>query len=123
MKKPLRLLLGIALGLVIGLTSFSHVHSAENLIALGLGEENTIIPLEEQPFYDQLEIYDSNWDQSYLGKVTGVTPQQTLLRFYAVMARVGEIIRDVSYKADESPGLLWSEILEGRLKKLRCFSA
>ena len=115
--------MGIALGLVIGLTSFSHVHSAETLIALGLGEENTIIPLEEQPFYDQLEIYDSNWDQSYLGKVTGVTPQQTLLRFYAVMARVGEIIRDVSYKADESPGLLWSEILEGRLKKLRCFSA
>ena len=58
MKKPLRLLLGIALGLVIGLTSFSHVHSAETLIALGLGEENTIIPLEEQPFYDQLEIYE-----------------------------------------------------------------
>ena len=117
MKKPLRLLLGIALGLVIGLTSFSHVHSAETLIALGLGEEKTIIPLEEQPFYDQLEIYDSNWDQSYLGKVTGVTPQQTLLRFYAVMARVGEIIRDVSYKADENPGLLWSENTRGEIKE------
>lgn len=117
MKKSLRFFWGIALGLLIGLTSFSYAHSAETLIALGLGEEKTIIPLEEQPFYDQLEIYDSNWDQSYLGKVTGFTPQQTLLRFYAVMARVGEIIRDVGQKADESPGMLWSESVREEIKE------
>ena len=117
MKRSLRFFWGIALGLLIGLTSFSYAHSAETLIALGLGEEKTIIPLEEQPFYDQLEIYDSNWDQSYLGKVTGFTPQQTLLRFYAVMARVGEIIRDVGQKADESPGMLWSESVREEIKE------
>ena len=39
------------------------------------------------------------------------------MRFYAVMARVGEIIRDVSYKADENPGLLWSENTRGEIKE------
>lgn len=109
MRATLRLLLGLTLGFILSLTSVSHVQSGEMFVSMRLAEEKTIIPLDEQPFFDELQTYASNWDQSYLGKVTGFTPQQTLLRFYAVMARVGEIIRDVSQKADENPGLIWGQ--------------
>lgn len=109
MKRFLYLFLAFTIGLVVCFTPFSHAQSTDTLIALGLREDQTIIPLKDQPFYDQLEIYDSKWYQSYFGKVTGFTPQETLLRFYVVMARVGEIIRDVSQQADENPGLIWGE--------------
>ena len=68
-----------------------------------------LIPFEEQPFFEDIEIYANNWEHSYLGKITGYTPEATLLRFYAAMARVGEIIDAVSNNADSEPGLFWSE--------------
>ncbi len=117
MKMLLRLLIGVVLGFFLSLTSSVHVHSGEVPVALTSPSEKGMISLEDQPFYEDLLIYSSNWDQSYLGKVTGVTPQQTLLRFYAVMARVGEIIRDVSYQTDEYPGLIWGQQAQDEIRE------
>ena len=73
------------------------------------GTTKAIVPFEDQPFFEDIEIYASNWEDSYLGKITGYTPEATLLRFYAAMARVGEIIDDVSNSAASEPGLFWSK--------------
>ena len=75
-----------------------------------------IIQLEEQPFFRDIETYSDSWEDSYLGKITGYTPEATLLRFYAAMARVGNIIEEVSNQADTEPGLFWSK---SSLEKIR----
>lgn len=69
-----------------------------------------IIQLEEQPFFRDIETYSDSWEDSYLGKITGYTPEATLLRFYAAMARVGNIIAEVSNQADTEPGLLGAKV-------------
>ena len=117
MRMLVRYLVGVALGLLLSLTSVVHVQPVEMPVVLSSPNENVTIALEDQPFYDDLLIYSANWDQSYLGKVTGLTPQQTLLRFYAVMSRVGEIIRDVSHRTDEHPGLIWSQQAQDEIRE------
>ena len=117
MRLLVRYLMGVALGLLLSLATVVDVHPGEMPVVLNAPNENVTIALEEQPFYDDLLIYSANWDQSYLGKVTGLTPQQTLLRFYAVMARVGEIIRDVSQQTDQHPGLIWGQEAQDEIRE------
>ena len=120
MRLLVRYLMGVALGLLLSLATVVDVHPGEMPVVLN-ANENVTIALEEQPFYDDLLIYSANWDQSYLGKVTGLTPQQTLC-FYAVMAQVGEIIRDVSQQTDQHPGLIWGQEAQDEIRRQRLFS-
>ena len=47
------------------------------------------IPIEQQPFYGELELTAKAWSDVVLDQVVGDSPQATLLNFYAVMAEVG----------------------------------
>ena len=104
----------IAIGLPLTQADLNHAHANTRTDASSLSRVDSkaakeLIPFEEQPFFEDIEIYANNWEHSYLGKITGYTPEATLLRFYAAMARVGEIIDAVSNNADSEPGLFWSE--------------
>ena len=104
----------IAIGLPLTQADLNHAHANTRTDDSSLSRVESkaakeLIPFEEQPFFEDIEIYANNWEHSYLGKITGYTPEATLLRFYAAMARVGEIIDAVSNNADSEPGLFWSE--------------
>ena len=104
----------IAIGLPLTQADLNHAHANTRTDDSSLSRVESkaakeLIPFEEQPFFEDIEIYANNWEHSYLGKITGYTPEATLLRFYAAMARVGEIIDAVSNNADAEPGLFWSE--------------
>ncbi|QVV68606.1 mechanosensitive ion channel family protein [Synechococcus sp. LA31] len=47
------------------------------------------IPIEQQPFYGELELTAKAWSDVVLDQVVGGSPEATLLNFYAVMAEVG----------------------------------
>ena len=49
----------------------------------------TLIPIEQQPFYTELELTAPAWSGVVLNQVVGSSPHATLLNFYAVMAEVG----------------------------------
>ena len=109
-------LLGVLIAIGLPLTQADLNHADANtrtddssLSRVASKAAKGLIPFEEQPFFKDIEIYANNWEHSYLGKITGYTPEATLLRFYAAMARVGEIIDAVSNNADSEPGLFWSE--------------
>ena len=104
----------IAIGLPLTHADLNHAHANTRTDDSSLSRVESkaakeLIPFEEQPFFEDIEIYANNWEHSYLGKITGYTPEATLLRFYAAMARVGEIIDAVSNNADSEPGLFWSK--------------
>ena len=48
-----------------------------------------LIPIEQQPFYAELELTAQAWSDVVLDQVVGSSPRATLLNFYAVMAEVG----------------------------------
>ena len=48
-----------------------------------------LIPIEQQPFYGELELTAKDWSDVVLDQVVGHSPGATLLNFYAVMAEVG----------------------------------
>ncbi len=49
----------------------------------------TPIPIEQQPFYPELQRAAGAWSDVVLNTVVGDSPRHTLLNFYAVMAEVG----------------------------------
>ena len=51
--------------------------------------EGRLIPIEEQPFFPELEAIAAGWSDVVLDQVVGDSPRATLLNFYAVMAEVG----------------------------------
>jgi MscS family membrane protein len=51
--------------------------------------EGRVIPIEEQPFFPELETIAAGWSDVVLDQVVGDSPRATLLNFYAVMAKVG----------------------------------
>ena len=53
------------------------------------GRVERVIPLEEQPFYGELQRIAASWSDVVLDQVVGDSPRVTLLNFYAVMAEVG----------------------------------
>lgn len=50
----------------------------------------TVVPIEEQPFYADLQKVSRAWSDVVLDQVVGDSPRATLLNFYAVMAAVGQ---------------------------------
>ena len=117
-------LLGVLIAIGLPLTQADLNHADANtrtddssLSRVASKAAKGLIPFEEQPFFKDIEIYANNWEHSYLGKITGYTPEATLLRFYAAMARVGEIIDAVSKNADSEPGLFWSEASQQQIQE------
>ena len=74
-----------------------------------------IIRLTDQPFYPDLERVAFYWDDSQIGHVEDRTPTETLLNFYAVMAKVGLEIEAIRSDARTDPGLGWSPSMQERI--------
>ena len=66
------------------------------------------IPIQEQPFYEDLLIKAEQWSYAPLGQIRGNSPKQTLLNFYAAMANVGETTHSIAEQSQTDPGLTWS---------------
>lgn len=77
-----------------------------------------VIPLEEQPFYAELERRADLWRHTPLGQVVGESPQDTLLNFYSVMADVGQLIEDVEASHLNDRGLFWNRQARGEMEKV-----
>jgi MscS family membrane protein len=75
------------------------------------------IPLQQQPFYGELEATRAAWQRHQLGQVVADNPRGTLLNFYAVMAEVIERTNGISRAAASEPGWNWSPGLEEQIKE------
>jgi MscS family membrane protein len=72
------------------------------------------IPISEQPFYPELLATAQRWSDSPLDQVVGDSPQETLLNFYAVMAKVNHEVEAIILSAKSDPGWFWSEAARQR---------
>ena len=72
------------------------------------------IPISEQPFYPELLATAQRWSDAPLDQVVGDSPQETLLNFYAVMARVNHELEAIILSANSDPGWFWSEAARRR---------
>lgn len=68
----------------------------------------SIIPINQQPFYPELLAVAQRWRDAPLSRVVGDSPRETLLNFYAVMARVSHELQLTIGMRDQGAGLLWS---------------
>ncbi|MBM5807568.1 MAG: hypothetical protein FJ056_07725 [Cyanobacteria bacterium M_surface_10_m2_179] len=66
------------------------------------------IPINEQPFYPDLLLIQEQWGNAPLNRVVGDSPRETLLNFYAVMARVNQLLHRTALEAKRDPGMGWS---------------
>jgi len=64
-------------------------------------------PIDQQPFYAELQTTARSWSDVVLGQVVGDSPAATLLNFYAVMADVGRRADELGQQASLQPGF-WS---------------
>ena len=55
------------------------------------------------------------WDDSLIGNVEDLPPHETLLNFYAVMAKVGAEVDAIRQDAVHDPGLGWSPEMQERI--------
>ncbi|MEC8442267.1 MAG: mechanosensitive ion channel domain-containing protein [Cyanobacteriota bacterium] len=76
------------------------------------------IPLEQQPFFEELEKRRQIWIDNPIGEVIGNTPQDTLLNFYAVMAIVGTESNRITRSANGEPGLRWSRSTHQEIEEI-----
>ncbi|MFM7312179.1 MAG: mechanosensitive ion channel family protein, partial [Cyanobium sp.] len=79
-------------------------------------EGTAALPIESQPFYPQLLRTAARWGDAPLGEVVGDSPRDTLLNFYAVMARVHATIQEVRAEAWRDPGWFWSPAARRRIR-------
>jgi len=87
--------------------------AADLFVAQGQSEmtalsESRIIPIGEQPFYPELLAIYRRWDNATLSRAVGDSPRETLLNFYAVMARVNDELQLVTQSRNEQTGLFWN---------------
>jgi len=73
------------------------------------------IPLEQQPFYAELEATRAAWQQHQLGQVVADNPRGTVLNFYAVMADVVERTDTIKRAGAREPGWDWSPQLKEQI--------
>ena len=74
------------------------------------------IPLQQQPFYGELEATRAAWQRHQLGQVVADSPRGTLLNFYAVMAEVIEQTDAISRAGATDPGWDWSPQLKEEIE-------
>jgi MscS family membrane protein len=72
------------------------------------------IPISEQPFYPELLATAQRWSDAPLDQVVGDSPQETLLNFYAVMAKVNHEAAAIILSANSDPGWFWSDAARQR---------
>ena len=74
------------------------------------------IPLQQQPFYGELEATRAAWQRHQLGQVVADSPSGTLLNFYAVMAEVIEQTDAITRAGATDPGWDWSPQLREQIE-------
>ena len=74
-----------------------------------------LVKIDQQPFYNDLEQVSLFWDDSLIGNVEDLSPHETLLNFYAVMAKVGAEVDAIRRDAVQDPGLGWSPEMQERI--------
>ena len=77
------------------------------------------IPMSAQPFYPELLATAERWKDAPLDQVVGEDPRETLLNFYAVMARIHQELALATADPDKDPGLLWSPATSQRIEAAR----
>jgi len=75
-----------------------------------------IIPIEEQPLYPQLLAVSERWRETPLSRVVGESPRETLLNFYAVMARLQHGLELATNRPQQDPGLFWSPAVREQIE-------
>ena len=88
---------------------------AGQAMALPSGSVPTI-PISEQPFYPELLVTAERWKNAPLDQVVGESPRETLLNFYAVMARVYQELTLATRDPAQDPGLGWSPATRQRIE-------
>jgi MscS family membrane protein len=76
------------------------------------------IPLDEQPFFPELQRRRDIWSDNPIGEVVSNTPQETLLNFYAAMAIVGTEADRISQSAFQTGGLRWSKSTQHDIEEI-----
>ena len=90
MNRPWRWFAVVVLSALLALSGLSPGQAADlSAPTLVLPARSAFIPIEQQPFYDDLGLDADRWSDVVLGQVVGDSPRATLLNFYAVMADVG----------------------------------
>ena len=114
--------LAISLIVCITLTGLNSLTST--LVAAERSDHRTTqgikpaIPIEEQPFYGELQKRRAIWSDNPIGEVVGNSPQDTLLNFYAAMAIVGTEADRISHSAAETKGLRWDAKTQHEIKEI-----
>lgn len=85
--------------------------------ASGVPPAAPALPISAQPFYPDLLTLSRRWAHRPLAEVVGDSPRQTLLNFYAVMARVAFEQAEAIAQLHQTPGLFWNP--EARLHQAR----
>jgi MscS family membrane protein len=65
------------------------------------------LPITAQPFFADLQAISQQWAHAPLGQVVADSPRETLLHFYAVMARVATEQKLATSQLRPQPGLFW----------------
>jgi len=108
-KRALQSLLAGLLTLVlVALGPRGGLQAAPSGAAAASPASSVIIPITDQPFYPELLAVSERWRNAPLSRVVGESPRETLLNFYAVMARVHQLLNSTTQQADRDPGVGWS---------------
>lgn len=99
-------------GMALGLSSLGGPHG---LVAPALSTVPSSLPIQQQPFYGALLQSAERWQNAPLGQVVGESPRDTLLNFYAVMARVDGEVQALIRTAPQDPGWRWSPAAQQRI--------
>lgn len=103
------------LGLLLVVLGPWHGLGAQASAPVIRGKGVRVIPLSEQPFYPELLTTAERWTNAHLDQVVGDNPRDTLLNFYAVMARVHQELELATRNPERDPGVLWSAAARGRI--------
>lgn len=122
-----RLLIGLAFGLGIWLSLAPLLpamaqRKADQPPTFGTQLQGAI-PLQQQPFYGELEATRAAWKQHQLGQVVADNPRGTLLNFYAVMAEVIARINAIRSAGAVEPGWDWSPRLQEQIEQTKTLFA
>ena len=109
-------LLAALLALVLVVLTPLATPGAERGEPLAPPPSQQVIPIEEQPFYPDLMAATQRWADSALTQVVGDSPRDTLLNFYAVMARVQHDLETVTANPQRDPGWRWSPAARQRIR-------
>ncbi len=67
-----------------------------------------VVSLQQQPFYADLVATAQAWDETPITDVLGESPKETILNFYAVMAKVSKEQDRLLASAQDQTGWFWS---------------